>query len=190
MARVETDLCYSPRATDGIDVWVPFNEANAGAYGDGEGPTLTVTVTSPRSDMAAVLEVEPHQRKSVFVGQLVKATPPRGRTAAFLRQSGLKDDGPTIRAHTAEPYQADLFYDGKNAAVSATLRVRAAQFAHVVTVERPGSWVDVFGSVGGANILLFGLFAQARLLFLADGVVDYLYDMAAHVWEERETVQV
>lgn len=167
-ARVERDLCYSPDYADGVDVWVPFPEADA-AYGEASAAVVRVTITSPANDLFVYNDVEPHQRKTIFINQLIKETPLRGAAASFARQSGLRDPGGKIRTRTQEPYQADLFYDGKNAGTWALLQIRSSQFANVVTVSHPGSWLSVFGVIGGANVLLFGVMRLARGSLLSNG---------------------
>ena len=55
---------------------------------------------------------------------------------------------------------------GKNADTSALMRIRVSQFALVVTKERPGSWFDVLGLVGGAHGIIFMFASAARFVFL------------------------
>ena len=112
--RMETTLCYSPDYADGVDIAIPFDEL--AVYGDTTAPRLEVTLTSPRSDMYLRLDVEPQQRKTVFIGQFLKEKPKRGATASFLRQAGLAAGDESIKASSQEPFVQDLFYDGGAAA--------------------------------------------------------------------------
>ena len=112
--RLASTLCYSPDYADGLDISIPFDEL--AVYGDTAAPRLEVTLTSPRSDMYLRLDVEPQQRKTVFVGQFLKEKPKRGATASFLRQAGLAAGDESIKASSQEPFVQDLFYDGGAAA--------------------------------------------------------------------------
>lgn len=58
--------CYSTAFTDGILIRVPFSEA----YATSE-TRMVITITSPESDMFYEQELEPAQRKSVFLGQTI-----------------------------------------------------------------------------------------------------------------------
>lgn len=165
-AAFEFELCYSPSYGDGVDVTIPFDEETV--YGD-EGvfaPVLSVTITSPRSTMYVELDVEPGQRKTVFVGQTLKEKQSRSARASFLRQAALADDDPKIIDASAEPFQSDLFYDGKNANRTALLRIRASQFAQVATITRPGTWFEVVAALGGANVFIWTVASHSRDLFL------------------------
>ena len=99
-------ICYSPDYYDGLDVAIPFDED--ATYGDEAAPVLSVTITSPSSAMVVSLDMEPSQRKTVFVGQELRAKHARGTTASFLRQAAIKDDDAEVVASSARPYQSDL----------------------------------------------------------------------------------
>ena len=178
-AAFEFELCYSPSYGDGVDVTIPFDEETV--YGD-EGvfaPVLSVTITSPRSTMYVELDVEPGQRKTVFVGQTLKEKQSRSARASFLRQAALADDDAKIIDASAEPFQSDLFYDGKNANRTALLRIRASQFAQVSTITRPGTWFEVLAALGGANVFIWTVASHSRDLFLeitGHGFVAAFYD--------------
>jgi hypothetical protein len=68
-------------------------------------------------------------------------------------------------------YIADLFYDGKNAARKAKLRIRMKQFADHFTAERPGTIFDVFASIGTT--------------WLAASVILALTAIRAFLWSRR-----
>lgn len=71
-----------------------------------------------------------------------------------------------IDEDTGEPYQADLFYDGKNANATALLRIRATQFCNVATVGKQGTVIDLFAKIGGMNSMAFLIVKEIRKLFL------------------------
>ena len=176
-AAFEFELCYSPSYGDGVDVTIPFDEETV--YGDEGSPVLSVTITSPRSTMYVELDVEPGQRKTVFVGQTLKEKQSRSARASFLRQAALADDDAQIIDASAEPFQSDLFYDGKNANRTALLRIRASQFAQVSTITRPGTWFEVLAALGGANVFIWTVASHSRDLFLeitGHGFVAAFYD--------------
>ena len=64
--RLDLTACYSTAFTDGILIHVPFSEE----YASG-GSRLIVTITSPSSELFYQQELEPAQRKSVFIGQTI-----------------------------------------------------------------------------------------------------------------------
>ena len=143
---------------------IPFDDETV--YGDEGSPVLSVTITSPRSTMYVELDVEPGQRKTVFVGQTLKEKQSRSARGSFLRQAALADDDAKIIDASAEPFQSDLFYDGKNANRTALLRIRASQFAQVSTITRPGTWFEVLAALGGANVFIWTVASHSRVLFL------------------------
>ena len=77
------------------------------------------------------MDLEPHQRKAVYIGVIVR-----------------KNDDPSVKT-TYELFNKDLFYVGKNSAKTATLEIKMAQFAQVFHTHRPGTIPDLFGDVGG-----------------------------------------
>ena len=56
-----------------------------------------------------------------------------------------------------ELFNQDLFYEGKNADTSASLRIKMSQFAQVFRTSRPGSIADVFGDVGGFSSIVLSI---------------------------------
>lgn len=99
--------------------------------------------------MNYTIDMEHWQRKTIYLGRKVYED---SSDASIWQQL----------------YIADLFYDGKNAARKAKLRIRMKQFADHFTAERPGSIFDVFASIGGfASIVL-------SVLTIVKGLVDVI----------------
>ena len=63
---IDLTACYSTNFTDGILIHVPFTQEYATA-----NTRLVVTVTSPGSELFYEQELEPAQKKSVFLGQTI-----------------------------------------------------------------------------------------------------------------------
>lgn len=166
-------LCYSSKYEDGLDIAIPFDAASM--YGD--DIALRVTITSESSDMLIVLDMEPHQRKTAFIGQNIHLTKPSGFMSELRNLAGIDVPWQTT---LQEPFNADLFYDGKNAGTTALLRIRLSQFANVARISTPGSWLDVLAEIGGANGVLFVLLAGIRQIAVSlkqkDGKKESCYD--------------
>ena len=129
--RFNQTVCYSTKYEDGLDIAIPFDETSM--YGD--DVALRVTITSEGSDMVIVLDMEPHQRKTAYIGQNIHLTKPSGFMSELKNIAGIDVPWQTT---LQEPYNADLFYDGKNAGTTALLRIRLSQFANVARISTPG----------------------------------------------------
>lgn len=109
--------------------------------------------------MNYTIDMEHWQRKTIYLGRKVSCVhlqcpttslllTPRGRSASSDCAKVYEDSSDA--SIWQQLYIADLFYDGKNAARKAKLRIRMKQFADHFTAERPGSIFDVFASIGAA----------------------------------------
>mmetsp|Transcript_69046 Transcript_69046/g.162458 ORF Transcript_69046/g.162458 Transcript_69046/m.162458 type:complete len:207 (-) Transcript_69046:94-714(-) len=99
--------------------------------------------------------VEQSQRKTVYIGQNVLAHPD---------------------SIDRETYVADMFYDGKNSAIWASLRIKSMQFTSRFEITRPGTVLEVFAAIGGfASVCLSVLTLLVRLV---EGFQAYQRDKA------------
>ena len=73
--------------------------------------------------MQSLITLEPHQRKAVYVGLMVTRHSSRSALSMSLSPTAEEFTGVT----TYNPFQADMYYEGKNADKSAQLVVRLAQ---------------------------------------------------------------
>ena len=108
-----TVLCYSEAYDDGLDITVPFDKANT--YG-GASAFFTVTLTSPDSDLFLSVDVEPFQRKTIFLSQWLKEKKKAARRTRDALSAAFGIGDPTqyeILKDSALPYTSDLFYDGQ-----------------------------------------------------------------------------
>jgi len=163
-------VCYSASALDGLLISVPGFTAPGGViYGDNSAPRLQVRIRgvaqtfgdvkddaalAATSDMDIQLDIEPHQRKSVFIGAVLRK---RTRESAFASLPLLDADttdsasvkGERVVGAVLQPYMADLFYEGKNDGSQAHLRVRVRQYVDVFNIARSGDLLGMFASIGG-----------------------------------------
>lgn len=131
-------LKFSSDQSETIEIRVPgyFTNinSNCSAYGASCAPVLRVMITadSPADNgpLSIAMDIEPHQKKAVYIGCVVR-----------------KND--VNESVTYELFNQDLFYEGKNAEKTATLKIRMSQFAQVFTTLRPGSLPELFGEIGG-----------------------------------------
>jgi hypothetical protein len=162
-------VCYSRDGSHGLEVVVP-SFSGACAYGDpGCGVFLRVELRAPAADggegMTLTVDVEPSQRKAVYIGQVIRRTQlgnGRWNVGGWLDASELGE------SEVVEPYVADLFYEGKNRGSAAHLRIRVRQFAEQFVTSFQGSVWSLLGEIGGANAMLLGTLA------LCVGVVQSL----------------
>ena len=139
-------LAYSPKLDDGILIKVPFTpttSSNCNEYGSSCMPVMKFDIkVSDRDEMGPMhirMDLEPHQRKAVYIGVVVREH---------------EDESTPTRY---ELFNQDLFYEGKNADTSASLRIKMSQFAQVFRTSRPGSIADVFGDVGGFSSIVLSI---------------------------------
>jgi len=159
-------LDYSPRKLDGLYIKAPGFTSNCD-YGDAACPSLQISITGGTGAagevMQSLITLEPHQRKAVYVGLVVTRHSSRSALSMSLSSTAEEFTGVT----TYNPFQADMYYEGKNADKSAQLVVRLAQFATVSETRRPGSLLEVFASIGGAASLLTVLLKVVHSLVCA-----------------------
>ena len=133
-------LQFSQSPDHGILIKVPdYKQSDSSdcstIYGSSCSPMLKVKILanepSCSGPMQINMDLEPHQRKAVYIGVIVR-----------------KNDDPSVKT-TYELFNKDLFYVGKNSAKTATLEIKMAQFAQVFHTHRPGTIPDLFGDVGG-----------------------------------------
>eukprot|EP00943_MAST-04B_sp_MAST-4B-sp1_P004889 g4889.t1 len=138
-------LEFSPLVDNCVEIKVPdffvATSSNCSEYGASCAPVLRLEVTAnnPESNgpMKIIMDLEPHQRKAIYIGVIIHE---------FENGSS-----------TYELYNQDLFYEGKNAIKAASLKVRASQFAEVFTTSRSGSFADCFADVGGFSAILLSI---------------------------------
>ena len=114
--QTRVPLCYSENGDEGVLIDIPaFSLANGCTYGaTGCKPFLRVRLkavddTGGAAGMQATIDIEPSQRKAVFVG--VVAREDRTHEAdGFLMFA----PEPGAAVVTYKQYVADLFYEGKN----------------------------------------------------------------------------
>lgn len=153
----ERTVCYSSTYSDGLDITIPFDSDST--YGS-SGIIYSVEVTSDDSDMYIAIDMEPHQRKTIFLGQnIYRKSAPSGLVDTLLGER-------EVTILDTEPFQADLFYDGKNSDTEALLRIRLSQFANVGTEEKPGTWMDLLAAIGGAQAVIFVVASSLRMAYL------------------------
>ena len=157
--RTIVPLCYSDDADEGVMLDVPaFSLASGCLYGQpGCRPFLRVRLRAvgnssaagpAAAEMKATIDIEPSQRKSVFVG--VVAREDRTHEA-----DGFLMFAPAATAAVSyKQYVADLFYEGKNLESSARLTLRMRQFAESFVVQRTGTVDEVLGEIGGFEGLM------------------------------------
>ena len=144
-------ICFSSKYDDGFELLVPFDSTSK--YGSSS--TLSLTLSADDSDLYLSLDIEAGQRKTIYIGQSIRHKAQSNWITEVIEVM-LGIDQPT-KIVQREPFVSDLFYDGKNSNRDALIRIRLAQFANVAHVSRPGSWLDIFGEVGGAAGLLLAL---------------------------------
>ncbi|CAE7667725.1 unnamed protein product, partial [Symbiodinium sp. KB8] len=150
----DATLCYSTDSADGILIRVPgFTTTSGVIYGDSAAPRLRVLIQGVPSATGAAatdgtledmtpmevqLDIEPHQRKSVFIGSIVRQTQEESPFASLPfvdpvtdNKAGVAMDAPGVTSSTMQPYMADLFYEGKNDSPAAHLRIRMRQYVDV-----------------------------------------------------------
>lgn len=136
-------LCFSDAGEDGIVLDIPAFSSRGGCTYGAEGcrPFLRVEITSAPA-MNMTIDVEPFQRKTVYIGLVTRADHTRAAEGFLMFR-------PKSLATSYEPYVADLFYDGKNVDSAARLQLRMRQFAEGFEVSRPGTLDQVLGEIGG-----------------------------------------
>ena len=158
-------LCYSENGDEGVLIDIPaFSLANGCTYGaTGCKPFLRVRLkavddTGGAAGMQATIDIEPSQRKAVFVG--VVAREDRTQKAdGFLMFAAPEPDAAVM---SYKQYVADLFYEGKNPETSSRLTLRMRQFAESFVIQRTGTIDSVLGEIGGFEgllLMLIGVFS-------------------------------
>jgi hypothetical protein len=201
-------VCYSPSSADGLLISVPgFTAAGGVVYGDANAPRLHVRIRgvaqsfgnaakdstlASSADMDIQLDIEPHQRKSVFIGAVLRKRTKESVLASLpLTDSATTDSatatGDNIMGAVLQPYMADLFYEGKNDGTQAHLRVRVRQYVDVFNVSRPGDVLGMFASIGGFAATWGAL--MALLLMLSELVcLNKEKRIALDVLRERQAL--
>ena len=157
-------LCFSENGDEGVLIDIPaFSLANGCTYGaTGCKPFLRVRLkavddTGAATGMQATIDIEPSQRKAVFVG--VVAREDRTHEAdGFLMFA--PEPGAAVMSY--KQYVADLFYEGKNPETSSRLTLRMRQFAESFVIQRTGTLDSVLGEIGGFEgllLMLIGVFS-------------------------------
>jgi hypothetical protein len=165
MSNVE--LCYSGNTKDGITITVPgFTTQGVCPYGDTAcSPFLRVSIQGVGQEgankMDMVLDLEPHQRKTVFVGVVARENEVGGTTSY-------------------QTYNADLFYEGKNQNTTAEMNIKMKQFGEKFTTSRPGDLLTVFGAIGGMMGLLLSILGTVGM------VIDFGADCCCPDEEEED----
>lgn len=165
IVQVDVELCYSALYDDGVNIVIPFDSD----YGD--DIAYHFEITSPDSSLFLDLPVEPGQRKTAFFSQNLKSRRKRTSSsrAVIADAFGIGEVRTGIDSDSAEPYAADLFYDGKNVNATALLRLRASQFVNVASVGRDGAVLDVFAQVGGFHAIIWTIVVYVRGIILRSG---------------------
>ena len=165
MLQTRVPLCYSENGDEGVLIDIPaFSLANGCTYGaTGCKPFLRVRLkavddTGGAAGMQATIDIEPSQRKAVFVG--VVAREDRTQKAdGFLMFAAPEPDAAVM---SYKQYVADLFYEGKNPETSSRLTLRMRQFAESFVIQRTGTIDSVLGEIGGFEgllLMLIGVFS-------------------------------
>ena len=152
-------LCTSSANRDGIYLTVSDFSGNC-SYGD-QGCNVWFNVQllaqgahgSPALELA--VELEPSQRKAVYIGAIVRRR---------LVGSWMPWEPEQVVSENVEPFVDDLFYVGKNVRSEAMLHIATSQTALLVTVSRSGTLAAAFGEIGGVNGLLIALLGIVLLL--------------------------
>ena len=163
--QTRVPLCYSENGDEGVLIDIPaFSLANGCTYGaTGCKPFLRVRLkavddTGGAAGMQATIDIEPSQRKAVFVG--VVAREDRTQKAdGFLMFAAPEPDAAVM---SYKQYVADLFYEGKNPETSSRLTLRMRQFAESFVIQRTGTIDSVLGEIGGFEgllLMLIGVFS-------------------------------
>ena len=151
-------LKYSNLDGDGITINVPgyqtTNGANCSIYGSSCLPMLKLNIRANNAKsnglMQIKMELEPHQRKAIYVGVIVR------------------ENSNSLIESSYELFVKDLFYIGKNSENTATLQIKMAQFAQVFKTHRPGTIPDLFSDIDASGIALSicGLLCSMHMFFL------------------------
>eukprot|EP00326_Haptolina_ericina_P025207 CAMPEP_0181198638 /NCGR_PEP_ID=MMETSP1096-20121128/16734_1 /TAXON_ID=156174 ORGANISM="Chrysochromulina ericina, Strain CCMP281" /NCGR_SAMPLE_ID=MMETSP1096 /ASSEMBLY_ACC=CAM_ASM_000453 /LENGTH=343 /DNA_ID=CAMNT_0023288735 /DNA_START=157 /DNA_END=1189 /DNA_ORIENTATION=- len=159
------NVCYDP--VGGLRIRVPEFTMPAGMkYGSPGQPSLSVMINASQAPagggehMCVTIDIEPSQRKTIFVGVVVRSNEMADPATLLLPHH---DSSTTVKSY--EPYTADLFYDGHTDRKDGELRIALKQFADHFVISRPGSVLGVLGEIGGMNGLIFGLFLFLGLVF-------------------------
>ena len=150
-------LKYSNLDGDGITINVPgyqtTNGANCSIYGSSCLPMLKLNIRANNAKsngpMQIKMELEPHQRKAIYVGVIVR------------------ENSNSLIESSYELFVKDLFYIGKNSENTATLQIKMAQFAQVFKTHRPGTIPDLFSDIGGFSgiaLSICGLLCSMHML--------------------------
>mmetsp|Transcript_6628 Transcript_6628/g.11113 ORF Transcript_6628/g.11113 Transcript_6628/m.11113 type:complete len:355 (+) Transcript_6628:102-1166(+) len=135
-------VCYSSSFNDGVSLWVPF----AGEYGSGVVLQLTLTGPQYENEMRFEFEVEPQQKKIIFLSQFQKV---------YQRSSGKSNTD-------FEPYVADQFYDGHFLSNVAKLTFKLQQFGYESETIPPSPWLILLSDVGGMSSFLLPVLALLK----------------------------
>ena len=160
-------MCFSDDPDEGVFLDIPGWTGEA-AYGFMPGnfgsssPALRVTISANGTDgaegMRKILDVEPFQRKSVYLG-VVSHTDNSDLMSFLLFKFG------SSKPTTYTPYLADLFYDGKNLENSARLALQMKQFAEAFVLENSATLDQMLGEIGGFEGLLLMIFGLLAFVF-------------------------
>ncbi|KAL1526701.1 hypothetical protein AB1Y20_015401 [Prymnesium parvum] len=171
-------VCYSGDPSHGVLLDIPaFTLSSGCAYGaPGCRPSLRViisdTADNSSSAMREVIDIEPFQRKSVYLGIVARSV--EQTTEEFIMFGG----DTTVLNSTFKLYTADLFYEGKNEDTTARFQIKMKQFAEQYIISRPGTLAEVLGEIGGFEGLILmmiacfsGVVSLAALLFRGGAVL-------------------
>ena len=163
--QTRVPLCYSENGDEGVLIDIPaFSLANGCTYGaTGCKPFLRVRLkavddTGGAAGMQATIDIEPSQRKAVFVGVVAREDLTQ-KADGFLMFAAPEPDAAVM---SYKQYVADLFYEGKNPETSSRLTLRMRQFAESFVIQRTGTLDSVLGEIGGFEgllLMLIGVFS-------------------------------